>query len=314
MKEITIVTAFFNINRSEWDKFSRTSEQYVEYFSHWAKMKNKLIVYVESEDLAKEVLKIRKEFGLEDKTIVNIVSNYLEIDTELYNSIKNVCTNKIQQEFRLLPKNPESWNYDYNYIMLLKMWCVKDAVEKGQAEGMVAWVDFGYNHGGNRIDSSSDFNFLWKYDFADKINLFSIQDLDDRPIFDIVRSMDVYIMGTIIVGIDYLWGEFWDLMKRAMMSLNYSGLCDDDQTILLMAYRMKPEIFEIYKSGWMLQIKQFGGEHLIEKVEKMPNRLSIVERLKQTKLRKIVRKLKDTKINFEYSINVFKTLQNITRN
>ena len=56
--------------------------------------------------------------------------------------------------------------------MLLKMWCVQDAVKRLETEKMVAWVDFGYNHGGAVLDITSDFNFEWKYNFPDKINIF----------------------------------------------------------------------------------------------------------------------------------------------
>lgn len=311
MNEIAIVSAFFNINRSEWGNFSRSSEQYLEYFKLWAKVKNKLIVYVENETLATKIIEFREELGLKDKTIVNVISNYSEIDSQLYNSIKSATQNKLQQQYRILPKNPEAWNHDYNYIMLLKMWCVQEAIKNNQATGMVAWVDFGYNHGGDIIDSKSDFNFLWRYNFSDKIHLFSVQEIDDRPIFDIVRSMDVYIMGTIIVGVDYLWNEFWNLMRDSMISLNNCGLVDDDQTILLMAYRTKSEIFEIHKSGWMLPIKHFGGEHLIinNEVKK-----GIKDKLRKTPLKPIIRKIRDTKLNLKYCVKMFCNLQRVTRN
>ncbi|MFQ7565496.1 WlaTC/HtrL family glycosyltransferase [Clostridium perfringens] len=303
MEEITIVTAFFNINRESWNKFERGADQYLNYFSKWAKMKNKLIVFVENEELAKKIIEVRNNYNLGKRTIVNIIDDYKDIDRDLYNSIKKVSQDNIHKEFRLLPNNPEVWNYNYDYIMLLKMWCVKEAIKNGQANGMVAWVDFGYNHGGAVIDESSDFSFTWKYNFPEKINLFSVQDLDDRPIFDIVRSMDTYIMGTVIVGIDYLWNDFWLLMRESMMSLNKCGLMDDDQTVILMSYREKPEIFNIYKSSWHLPIKQFGGEHL-----KIKNNIS-----KNTNLRFLVRKLKNTKLNFKYCIKTFNNLQKINR-
>ena len=65
-----------------------------------------------------------------------------------------------------------------------------------------------------------------------------------------------------IVGPSYLWGEFWRLMRKCMISLNRVGLMDDDQTIILMSIREKPEIFDIHKSYWFTQFKEFGGEHL----------------------------------------------------
>lgn len=265
---ITIVSAFFDINRENWKGFSRSNEKYFEYFKGWAKLKNKLVVYVESEDLRNRILEFRASLGLADKTQVVFINNCLEIDPVLLESIRKAAHNNIHRKYRLFPNNPEVWNAEYDYIMLLKMWCVSDAVEKGLASDMVAWVDFGYNHGGDVIDINSNFNFLWKYDFPQKINLFLIQDIDERPLFDIVMSMDTYIMGMVIVGVDHLWGNFWTLMRESMIELNNCGMIDDDQNIILMCLRKKPEFFSTHKSSWQLPLKQFGGDHLLLRSKK----------------------------------------------
>lgn len=295
-KEITVVTAFFNINRVNWEKFERSSNEYLNYFFGWAKLKNNLVVYVETDELKRIIIEYRAQLGLEKRTVVHIVSDIRSIDKELYGSIKKVSENPIHKKARLFQKNPEVWNADYNYVMLLKMWCVQDAVKRGDAKGMVAWVDFGYNHGGDVLEVNSDFNFTWKYDFPEKICLFLIQELDNRPIFDIVCTMDTYIMGTVIVGIDYLWEEFWELMKSSMISLNDCGLMDDDQNIILMSYRKKPEIFETYISDWQMQLKQFGNHDLeVVKNKKEPS-----------VLRKMYRKMRYYKYCMVYACRIFK--------
>lgn len=208
-KEIAVVSAFFNINRDSWGKFERSEDKYFEYFCGWAKLKNKVVVYVESERMRDKIIAFRSSLGLEKNTDVIIVENYKGIAPDLYSSIEKATTNDIQKIYRLMKKNPEVWNTDYNYIMLLKMWCVQDAVARGIVDGMVAWVDFGYNHGGTAISSDSDFNFTWKYDFPEKINLFYVQEPDDRPIIDIVSLMDTYIMGD---------SDYWSrpLMERVL--------------------------------------------------------------------------------------------------
>lgn len=293
--EICIVSAFFNINREGWDRFERTSDEYLDYFFCWARLKNLLIVYVETEKLKNKILEFREEIGLKDKTIVHIIEDFRNIDFELYESIKKATENEIQKGARLFKKNPEVWNADYNYVMLLKMWCVQDAVSRGEAKGLVSWVDFGYNHGGDVIDKDSNFNFTWKYDFPKKINLFLIQQLDDKPMFDIVCTMDTYIMGTVIVGIDFLWNEFWLLVRSSMISLNDVGLTDDDQNIILMAYRKRPEIFETYLSNWQMQLKQFGGSHLL--LKESNTRYSLVK--------KVYKRFIKLKICFNYAVRIF---------
>lgn len=299
-KEITVVSAFFNINRQAWKKFERTEDQYFEYFKGWAKLKNMIIVYCETDNMKNKIMQFRHELGLEDKTIVHIIKEFRNIDPELLSSIKKAAENKVQQGARLFDKNPEVWNADYDYVMLLKMWCVQDAVARGETGEMVAWMDFGYNHGGAILDINSNFNFTWKYDFPDKINVFLIQELDDRPIFDIVCTMDTYIMGTVIVGAAQLWNEFWNLMRTSMMELNNCGLTDDDQNIILMAYRRKPEIFNTYVSGWQLPLKQFGGEHIRVLPEKEE---------KYAMLRKAVRSYRKLRMDRKLAKRVYKYIR-----
>ncbi|RHT99038.1 HtrL family protein [Ruminococcus sp. AM27-16] len=299
-KEITIVTAFFNINRQAWKKFERTEEQYFEYFRGWAQLKNMIIVYCETENMKNKILEFRDKLGLGQKTIVHIIDDFRSIDPKLLASIQKAADNKIQQGARLFAKNPEVWNADYDYVMLLKMWCVQDAVSRKETGDMVAWMDFGYNHGGAILDINSDFNFTWKYDFPDKINVFLVQELDDRPIFDIVCTMDTYIMGTVIVGAASLWNEFWNLMRTCMMELNDCGFTDDDQNVILMSYRKKPELFNTYKSDWQLPLKQFGGEH----INALPPKSE-----KYAALRKLVRAYKKRKTDRALASRIYKYIR-----
>jgi len=273
-KEIVVVTAFFAINRESWKGFSRSNDLYFNYFKGWAKLKNKIIVYVEDEELRQRILDFRKEWGLEDKTIVNIVSDIMEIDKPLIESMQKAGSNPVHQMYRLYPNNPECWNATYDYIMLLKAWCCADAVERGQAapDDMVSWLDFGLNHGGNVIDINSDFNYTWKYDFPDKMNVFLVQKIDERPIFDIILSMDTYIMGMTLIGSGHLWNPLWNMLRENMFALNRSGLIDDDQNVILMCLREHPEMFNTYNSSWQKPLVEFGGSHLklVEEKEKGP--------------------------------------------
>jgi hypothetical protein len=75
-------------------------------------------------------------------------------------------------------------------------------------------------------------------------------------------------MGSLIVLSSTLSETFWKLTKNSMIALNKVGLSDDDQLILMMSYRERPNIFEIHKSDWCLPLKEHGGEHLTLKNKK----------------------------------------------
>lgn len=255
--KITIVTAFFPLNREKWNEFGRSNEKYIENFKFWARIQNDMIIYTD-EQSKQAIEQVRKDFKRENTKIV-VVDDFRKIDESLYERMDKITKNSLSVDFRLMPKNPEVWNTDYNFVMLLKEWCVQDAVEKGYAKGMIAWVDFGYNHGGVYYTKPEEFNFEWKYPFSKKIHIFNVNELDELPIFEVCRRMNSYIIGGVVVAPDYLWAPLWKMVKENMIALNKCGLIDDDQTLLLMAYQENKEMFEIHPTQWFSTIKDFSN-------------------------------------------------------
>ena len=251
----------------------------------WARIKNKVVIYTNAE-IAKKVMAIRKRFDLAERTEIIVIDDVYKCDAEIYNKIKFAMKNEISQKFHRYPERPEANNPEYNYVVLLKPYFISDAVKKGLAKGMIAWLDFGYNHGGETYIYPEEFDYLWEYDFENKIHLFSMEKMDEMPIFQIVKTMDVYCMSGLIVAPDYLWNEFWQLCRNALLHLTACGLADDDQTIMLMAYREKTEIFEIhYVEDWLVPLKLFGGNHLTVKPKKKKGPISIWWRQVKKKLK-----------------------------
>lgn len=259
MKEITIVTAFFDINRKDIKGFNRSNEKYLESFKFWAHIQNNIVVFSDKETI-KEVKKIREDYGLLEKTHTVEIEDYLEIDSELYKSINDVMINKQFLDFHLQRNIPEAINSKYNYIMTIKAWCCNEAVKRNLAKEMVAWIDFGFNYGGEFYRKEEEFDFLWQYDFSDKIHLFQVNELDNCLPFEIIRRNNSYFQGGEIVAPDYLWSELWQLVRENMMSLNRAGLADDDQILYLMSYRQRPEIFELHKCEWLGLFKDFSNK------------------------------------------------------
>ncbi|MCE5286374.1 MAG: HtrL family protein [Pelosinus sp.] len=262
MEEITIVTAFFDIGREKWPGFERDNSKYVENFKFWARMKNKLVVYTDQET-ARQVQQIRESFGLKDRTQTVVVDDITTLDPDIYQCMEKVLANELAIKFRRKPASPESYIAMYDYVMYLKTYFIVDAIERGLANGMISWMDFGYNHGGKFYTNPLEFDFLWQYDFSAKIHLFSIEPLDETPIFEIVRDMKIYISGGIVIAPAELWKILLPLVRRAIFSLASCGLMDDDQTLLIMAYREHPEFFEIHPiEDFFCPLKDCGCSHL----------------------------------------------------
>lgn len=251
--KITLVTAFFPIQRETWGKnFERSDDKYFQYFAFWARIQNDLIVYTTPE-FKDNILEIRQLFGRNNTTIITIADPF-SIDRELYQSIKKATQNPLTHDFRLLPNNPESWNAEYDYLMLLKEWCVCNAINQKLTSGIIAWIDFGFNHGGDYYLKAEEFDFEWQHAFSNKIHLFTVNEDDGLPIFEAIRRMNTYIQGDLIVAPVNLWKKLWQLMRQDMLALNQVGLVDDDQILLTMIARKHPELCELHKSVWFSQI------------------------------------------------------------
>ena len=140
---------------------------------------------------------------------------------------------------------------------------------------MVAWLDFGFNHGNDCYINSEEFDFLWETELSmDKIHLFALDTkLTEEPVFELVRNMDVDIMGDCILAPANFCEKFWESVKVQMESLVRVGFIDDDQILLLMSYREIPESYEMHKSDWFMPLKENGGSHLTvkEKVQSKPS-------------------------------------------
>ena len=261
-----------------------------------------MIIYTDAET-SKYVEKIRKEQYNRDNTKIIVIEDWKKIDEECYIKIKNVMKNNLAVNFKMYSTFPEAWNADYNYMTNMKSWFIQDVVNKNLASGMIAWVDFGFNHGGEYYVDSEDFNFEWQYNFEkDKITLFTINDIDNLPVFEICRRMNSYIQGNVMVAPDYLWIEFWKLVRKNILALASVGLADDDQTITLMAYNEEKEKFKILKTEkWFSMLQQYGNKNFKIKEE---------EKKKFVKLRKIKQKIKYVKNLKKYLKFWYRVLKN----
>jgi len=253
MSNITVVTAFFDIGRSNWNKTShgidtphyipRSTESYFSYFENLAKIRNDMIVYC-SEEHAEIISKIREKQSPGSRTVV-VPLDFSEIVKSAKPVIERIQSRREYIEFVNDPRMPEYWNADYVLVNYLKTDFVVGAYERDQIKtNIAAWLDFGYVRSEKTLPKSN----IWDYDFdPNKMHYFNKKDIDfGRPIFDIIRHNDVYIMGCHLVGGKEAWFRQLSYNKQSLSSMINCGLIDDDQTVLLMNYKMNPNDFELH--------------------------------------------------------------------
>lgn len=269
MEEITLVTDFFDIGRGQ-DKnkdLRRTAQRYFDEFKRWARIQNTLVVYTDS-DSAEIIKGIRAEYGLEEKTIIIQIDNLFELVPGLLPKLEKISHNKDFLNFRYLPE-ASSNNPKYDYLWMMKYYFMNDAYERGLLSENVVWMDFGFDHGGITYSDAEDYNFLWKYDFKNKIHISCLHDPDSVIGMQSLQFQDDCVMGCMYGLSRELVPIFWHLVEDAMNALLMLDCMDDDQQLVLMAYKARPEIFEVHVTDWQMIMKEMGATHMKVR-EKLP--------------------------------------------
>lgn len=268
MEEIGVVTAFFDIGRGSLaggvKDLKRSNNTYLDYFRFWARIHNNLVIYTEKK-FANQILDIRTGFGQKENTRVVIIEDITQIEPQIYKRMQEIEKSGIGIRYKYF-SDALSGRADYAYIMMMKYWFVQDAVSRGWLGRQVAWIDFGFNHGGVCYLDSCQFDFEWKYSFSDKIQLFSLRkDFDEIGAgYSLLLQCDVF-QGPIVVAPRALCSVLWEMIKTSMEALLMLDTIDDDQQLLFMAYRKNPELFDVHYADWFMQLKEFGAEFLAVK-------------------------------------------------
>lgn len=304
-KEIVIVTAFFDIKRENFEVYNRSSNEYIEYFKFWARIKNEVIIYCQKE-YYDEISKIRKDFHLEHKTNIIIIDNIFEKEPKLYNDMVAVSNNEKFKEIRYHNISCEN-KADYDYIMLMKYWCVADAAKRVDRDVNFAWVDFGFNHGGSLYTNPIDFDFTWEYDFGDKINIFCLTHPDEELSVEALLIQNVCIMGAPLVIPKQLAEQLYIYIYNAMVSLISLDCIDDDQQLLLMVYKLHKELFNVIISDWF-DAFIICSDHNFSTVNESNERNSIDKNKLKGTLKSVLKKL--TPVYFSLFIGVSSKTKN----
>ncbi len=295
-RDITVVTAFFDLGRAEWktgnkkeSPFQRSNDHYFKYFSYLATLKNPMVIFIAPEHLER-VLELRRDAGLESSTYILTIGNLFQVPALelLAAEVQSRMTPSLRAWTRF-PKSPE-FNYSH-YVVLdaLKSIFVNTAIDSRVVPtDQVAWLDFGYVRDEKCFDSTKP----WRFDCGNKINLFHMRPIDDLPIYKALQRGYVYFQGGCKIGPTNAWHAFSEVIDSSLASLLKVDLVDDEQTLLLMAYRQNPDLYRIHavdRRDWRVVIRFFNENIMGEDVRFRDYR--IIDALKKSGPGKIARSL-----------------------
>lgn len=259
---ITIVSAFFDINREDWGqqniKYSRSIKEYFKYFSLLAELDNEMIIYTTS-DFKDKILELR---GTKPTIIIEL--NLQKKFKFTIQKIQKILQNESYQKRIPLDQrqNPEYQSASYVLINNLKYYFVYDAIRKKlTSNNLVAWVDFGYCRRPKTLLGIT----LWNHPFdPHKIHLFTIRDRNiDLSYDELVKQAlknTPFIIGGVMVSSQEYWGKFYQLTCQIQSEFLEKYIVDDDQGITLLSYARNPNLFQLNylgKDKWFHVFRSF---------------------------------------------------------
>jgi hypothetical protein len=254
----TIVTAFFDIGRGDWnDEFNRSTDLYFMGFQEYLNLSYNIVLYLDSRYYDKYIklinlypnrIKDIKLILIDEVWLFNNIWCWKLLDKETY----------IMQDptFKLYLKNrsnfPEHKYPKYTLINHAKIDFIMNAIENNLINtDLIAWSDFGnFLYHKPYQSRPFDINKINK----NKINVCIMNELDenDKNIFYTLAHAPEKMTGTFWIGPIIKMAEYQQIYHNILTIFQNNMIADDDQHIMIHCYLSQPELFQLhnFKNYW----------------------------------------------------------------
>ncbi len=257
---ILFVTAFKEIGRGSWSKFTRTTEDYYHYFSFIAyhlPSKYYLIIYMEEKN-QKELffhypeIKYRKNLIFHNFNDVNdsFYMKYLKKEEEIMKS--NEYQKKIPKERKL---HPEHYSAEYTLINHSKISFLRYSYQLYSKFLYYCWMDFGHirSHYHIHFLPYDQLNYREKFDQNQIIlSMYLIPNITNNHTYDanemLAYSGLPYFIASHMIVPGSMILEFERLYEAKLIEWQSQYIADDDQGVLLQLYQQNSSMFRLYRN------------------------------------------------------------------
>ena len=265
MSSLCCVTAFVDIDRSNWDDFARPTSEYLQRFRRLLQQPQDLVVFIDARLLEPviEMAKARLESGNSSVTqVVPVDPEFLLEHVHAFSKVEAdaavMRSDAYRARIRHRSKNPEHCNPLYTAVNHAKIDFVAFAASLfGDKYSHFAWVDFGLAAEdavctGRPLD-------ITKF-VADKANYVCInipEPEDADPLHTLVSAREVVAGGFFCIP-KGLIGEHQAEYHRTCDRLRALGIADDDQAIVVNMHARMPERFALHRGDYRTALAQFS--------------------------------------------------------
>lgn len=258
-KTFTIVTAFFDINRSNWDDIhKRDTQLYMYYFSFILNMDVNMCIYTE-EKFVDFINHCRTGFA--DKTKIIITSLDQLCMYKYKDTIQTIMDSDEYKKNQKDPECPEVKRPKYNIVVNSKVELVyKTSVDNPFNTQFFIWMDAGYGHGTLNIPKRFKF-YPESFMQENKISVCCLKNNTNLISTNYKTFYEEHI--------DVIMGGFFCGDKKSLEKYNImfyttvedcisQNITDDDQYTICMCYIKNVELFNVfYDMSWYKAIERF---------------------------------------------------------
>ncbi len=269
----TIVTAFYDIGRTEWDSpmFRRKSSDYIDSFSVFLNYGFDMIIFIDERHHAVLKSMVDSSPNGRNKRLIPINKEWMEKNIwawsrlEREREIMNSQYYKSLIPHRIANRYPENVNPEYTIMTHSKVDFLGYVVDKNLTESeYLLWVDFGYFHNKTQPKhlphSTVDLSKLRD----GVIHLCGMNPIDDadRDVLNTLRHAPVKICAYLFGGTKPMMKHFQSMAHDALEFYQLNGIADDEQAVWLHCIFRNRNLFDIKLFlEWHLGFKYFTKDN-----------------------------------------------------
>ena len=250
-KNVTIVTALYDLNRNEWDGFKRDFNQYKEWMKPLLTVNQPMVIYVDPADV--EFIQSCRIDKANKTKIIALPFSEFKINQKYGDRIKEVMKSPEFLADQTVPTHPQISHPEYNILMHEKMQFVKSASESNHFNtSHFMWLDAGIFRLTDRQNLlGNGFKVNQKF-LDDKMHLICLEEPteDDLNIEKFFKGHNVRVIGGGWLGdknaISTFEGEYTNLLDETLNN----NLMDQDQSYLSVLAYKHPDLCTLHHGVW----------------------------------------------------------------
>lgn len=245
----TLVTAFFDIGRSNWNAtYPRAIGEYFNNAARLFTLHDDIIIYID-ERYENEVKQIRK--NLMDKTLI-VPMKIEELPYyKYYNDIKNIMYDSDFNKDLVCPNDPQFKIPLYDIIMWSKTHFLKKAIETNPFHTRhFCWIDFGiHNH---MLKNEMLDQKLFPRGVYNKIKFLcrSNPEKEDTDIRSFYKKHIIRLVGSMFSGRDNYITKFHNYMDVEVKLCIENKVVACDQCLFTQIYLKYKDMFSLHYGDW----------------------------------------------------------------